>query len=88
MRPIFTTGTLAAVGQHHRHLQQHAEGVADDVGGEVGEALGAVPALKHERPPLGGERERRLQPPRLAGEDQRRKPRSRASTAASRSASG
>ena len=35
-------------GQHHRHLQQHAEGVADIVGMEFGEALGAVPALQQE----------------------------------------
>ena len=62
----------AAEGQHHRHLQQHAEGVADDVGGEVGEALGAVAALEDEGLALAGRGQRRLQPPRLAGEDQRR----------------
>ena len=43
----------AAEGQHHGHLQQHPEGVADDVGGEVGEALGAVAALQHEGLALG-----------------------------------
>ena len=37
-----------AEGQHHRHLQQHAEGVADVVGMEFGEALGAVAALQQE----------------------------------------
>ncbi len=35
-------------GQHHRHLQQYAEGVADIVGGEFGKALGAIAALKQE----------------------------------------
>ena len=61
-----------AEGQHHRHLQQHAEGVADDVGGEIGEAFGAVAALQHEGLALGGERQLRLQAARLAGEHQRR----------------
>ena len=37
-----------AEGQHHRHLQQHLEGVADVVGVELGEALGAVAALQQE----------------------------------------
>ena len=38
----------AGVGQHHRHLQQHAEEVADVVGAVLGETLGAVAALKQE----------------------------------------
>ena len=62
----------AAVGQHHRHLQQHAEGVADDVGGKIVEALGAVAALQHEGAALGDAGEGGLQPPRLAGKNQRR----------------
>ncbi len=61
-----------AEGQHDGHLQQHAERVADDVGGEIRKTLGAVAALQHERLALGGERQVRLQPPRLAGEHQRR----------------
>lgn len=35
-------------GQHNRHLQQHAEGVTNVVGGKFGKALGAVTALKQE----------------------------------------
>ncbi len=34
-----------AEGQHHRHLQQYLEAVADVVGVELGEAFGAVAAL-------------------------------------------
>ncbi len=34
---------------HHRHLQEHAEEVADVVGRVLFEALGAVAALQHER---------------------------------------
>ena len=41
------------IGQHHRHLQEHAQEVADVVGADVvgariGEALGAVAALQQE----------------------------------------
>jgi hypothetical protein len=41
-------GHLGAVGEHHRHLQDHLEGVADVVGRELGEAFGAVAALEEE----------------------------------------
>ena len=61
-----------AVGQHDRHLQQHAERVADVVGGEIDEALGAVAALQQEGLALGHLGQRRLELARLAGEDQRR----------------
>ncbi len=61
-----------AIGQHDRHLQQHAEGVADVVGGEVGEALGTVAALQQEGLAIGDLGQRRLELARLAGEDQRR----------------
>ena len=61
-----------AEGQHHRHLQQNAEGVADIVGVEFGEALGAVAALEQKRLTVRRLGEPRLQAPRLAGEDQRR----------------
>ena len=61
-----------AIGQNHRHLQQHAEGVADVVGMELGEALGAVAALQQESPAARHRGKALLQPPRLAGEDQRR----------------
>ena len=40
---------LGAVGQHHGHLEHDLEGVADRVGRELGEALGAVAALEQER---------------------------------------
>ena len=63
---------VGAIGQHHGHLQQHAEGVADVVGVEFGEAFGAVAALEQEGAALGDLAELRLQPARLAGEDQRR----------------
>ncbi len=72
MRPTFTTGTPGGEGQHHRHLQQHAEGVADIVGMEFGEALGAVAALQQESLAFRHLAKRRRQIARLAGEDQRR----------------
>ncbi len=34
------------IGQHHRHLQEDAEKIADVVGAVLGETLGAVPALQ------------------------------------------
>jgi hypothetical protein len=40
---------LAGEGHHHRHLQQHAEGVADVVGMELGEAFRAIATLQQER---------------------------------------
>ena len=63
----------AGEGEHHGHLQEDTEEVADVVGRMLGEALGAVAALEQER--LAGRdlRERALELPRLAGEDQRRK---------------
>ena len=63
---------LAGEGQHHRHLQQHAEGVADVVGVEFGEALGAIAALQQEALARGDFGQIGLQRARLAGEDQRR----------------
>ena len=57
-------------GQNHRHLQQHAEGVADDVGGEVGEAFGTVTALQHESLAFGGKGQMRFQAACLSGEYQ------------------
>jgi hypothetical protein len=59
-------------GQHHRHLQQHAEGVANIVGMEFGEALGAVPALQQESLAFRHLAEPGHQIARLAGENQRR----------------
>jgi hypothetical protein len=41
------------VGQHHRHLQEDAEEIADVVGAVLGKALGAIAALQQECPALG-----------------------------------
>ena len=60
-------------GEHHRHLQEHAEEVADRVRAVVLEALGAVAALKQESIAGRDPRERLLQVARLAGKNQRRK---------------
>ena len=62
----------AGIGQHHRHLQEHAEEVADRVCPMLGEALGAVPALQQEGLARGDAGELRLQLARLAGEHERR----------------
>ena len=68
---------LAGKGQHHRHLQQHAEGVADVVGVKFGKAFGAVPALEQETLARRHFGQVRLQRARLAREDQRGKVRKR-----------
>ena len=62
----------AGIGQHHRHLQEHAEEVADVVGAMLGEALGAIAALQQEGLARGHARELRLQLARLARKHQRR----------------
>ena len=59
-------------GQHDGHLQQNLEGVADIVGIEFGEALGAIAALQQEGVPLGHTGQLVFQFARLAGEYQRR----------------
>ncbi len=58
--------------QHDGHLQQHAEGVADIVRVELGEAFGAIPALQQESLAFGNLGQPRHQIARLAREDQRR----------------
>ena len=63
----------AGKGQHHRHLQEDAEEVADVVGAVLGEALGAVAALQQESLARGDARQRLLQLARLACKNQRRK---------------
>ena len=73
MRPTFTTGEAAGIGQHHRHLQEDAEEIADVVGAVLGEALGAIAALQQESLAGGDPRQRVLQIARLAGKHQRRK---------------
>ena len=72
MRPIFTTGSEApkvsttAICSSTRNVSRMMLAVKSR------KALGAVAALQHERLALGRLREMRLQPPRLAGEHQRR----------------
>ena len=89
MRPTFTTGEPPAIGQHHRHLQEDAEEVADVVGAVLGEALGAVAALQQEGLARGDLGQRLLQAARLAGKDQRREGRElRLDVAPARSRSG
>ena len=61
-----------AVGQYHRHLQQHPEGVADIVGVELGEALRAVAALEQEGVAARDAGQVSLEVPRLASEHERR----------------
>ena len=62
----------AGEGEHHRHLQEDAEEIADVVGVMLGEALGAIAALEQEALPGGDARQALLELARLAGEDQRR----------------
>ena len=59
-------------GHDHGHLQEDAEEIADVVGRMLGEALGAVAALKQERFARRGSAEHALELPRLAGENERR----------------
>ena len=61
------------ISEHHRHLQEHAEKVADVVGAVLGEAFGAIAALQQES--LAGRdlRQRFFQVARLACKNQRRK---------------
>ncbi len=59
-------------GEHRRHAEENAERVADVVGAELGEALGAVAALQQERLALGDVGQVLGERARLAGEDQRR----------------
>jgi hypothetical protein len=63
-----------AEGQDNRHLQQHAESVAQDVGGEIGETFGAIAAEQHEGLAFGGGRQGGFEAPGLAGEHQGRVP--------------
>ena len=73
MRPTFTTGLRAGEGQHHRHLQEDAEEVADVVRAMLGEALGAIAALQQE-PVTGSDGSKLLlQLARLTCKNQRRK---------------
>jgi hypothetical protein len=74
MRPTFTTGCCCGEREDDRHLQQHAERVADVVRMELGEALRAVAALEQETLACGDFGEIGLQRAGFAGEHQRGKP--------------
>ena len=63
----------AGIGQHHRHLQQHAEEIADVVGAMFGEAFGAIAALQQEGLAGGYARQRLFQVAGLTCKNQRRK---------------
>ena len=63
----------AGIGQDHRHLQQHAEEIADVVGAVLGKALGAIAALQQEGFARGDPGQRLFQITGLTGEHQRRK---------------
>ena len=63
----------AGIGQDHRHLQQHAEEIADVVGAMLGKALGAIAALQQEGFARGDAGQRLFQVARLTGKHQRRK---------------
>jgi hypothetical protein len=60
------------IGKHHRHLQEHAEEVADIIGAMLGKAFGAIAALQQESLAVGDAGQRLLQAARLAGKNQRR----------------
>ena len=60
------------VGQHHRHLQEQPEEVADIVGAVLGKALRAIAALQQEHVAGRDLRQRLFQIARLAGKNQRR----------------
>jgi hypothetical protein len=62
----------AGIGQHDRHLEEHAEEVADRVGAMLGEALCAIAALQQEGVAGGDAGKLGLQLARLAREHQRR----------------
>ena len=66
-------GLGAGEGQDDRHLQEHAEEVADVVRAMLGEAFGAVPALEQERIARGDLGELLLQLARLTCKNERRK---------------
>jgi len=61
-----------AKAHHHRHLQQHAEGIADVIGAEIGKTLGTIAALQQERATFRNLGQGLLQAPRFAREYQGR----------------
>ena len=73
MRPDLHHRHPGAVGEHDRHLQDDAELVADVVGAEVVEALGAIAGLEQKRPPGRDLGQGGGEVAGLPGEHQRRK---------------
>src|SRR5215471_11330227 len=63
----------ARIGEHHRHLQEQTEEIADIVRAVFGETLGAIAALEQEGVAGGYARERPLQAAGLACKHQGRK---------------
>ncbi len=61
------------ISQHHRHLQEQAEKIADIVGAVLGETFGAIAALQQKSVAGGDLRQRLFQIARFAGKNQRRK---------------
>ncbi len=60
-------------GHHHRHLQEHAEEVADVVGRMLAETLGAISTLEQERIARGRLAQSLLELARFTCKNQRRK---------------
>ena len=60
-------------GQHHRHLQEEAEKIADIIGGMFGKALGAIAALQEEGFASSDFRECLFELARFTGKDEWRK---------------
>ncbi len=63
------------IGQHHRHLQEQAEKIADIVGAVFGEAFGAIAALQQKHFAFRDLGQGLFQIARLTGKNQRRKAR-------------
>ena len=63
------------IGQHHRHLQEQAEEIADVVGAMLGEALGAIATLEEECLAGGNLRQSAFEVACLACKNERRKAR-------------
>jgi hypothetical protein len=51
--PDFHHRRGGGISEHHRHLQEHAEEIADIVGAVLGEAFGTISALQQESVAIG-----------------------------------
>ena len=68
-------GRSRGIGQHHRHLQEQAEKIADIVGAVLGEALGAIATLEEECLAGGNLRQSAFEVACLTCKNERRKAR-------------